>query len=199
MTWKPRKEGDEGMRITEGFVGGLVCLVGLAGCVGSTGVQVSPRYMSSYTTDDVRYAAKEGVRAEIVGNPFAAEAQDQLEAVITESIAHDHFGPTLPVYTEPPEDFISPYRVVMVFNPTTRSYPLCEDTPEAGPNDGTVRVAAAFCASDRSLTEVKGSASDVQGPDDPRFRELISTMTLELFPPFDERDDNEPDADFDLN
>lgn len=191
--WKPRTKGNEGMRITQGF-GGLVCLVGLAGCIGSPGVWVSPRYMSSYTTDDVRYAAKEGVRAQIVGNPFAAEAQDQLEAVITESIANDHFGPTLPVYTEPPEDFISPYRVVMVFNPTTGSYPLCENTPEAGPNDGTVRVAAAFCASDRSLTEVKGSASDVRGPDDPRFRELISTMTLELLPPFDERDqdDNDP-------
>lgn len=186
------------METTRRIAVGLVCLVGLAGC-GTAGVQVNPRYMGSYTTDDVRYAAKEGVRAEIVGSPFAAEAQDQLEAVITESIARDHFGPTLPVYTEPPEDFISPYRVVMVFNPTSRSYPLCENTPEAGPADGAVYVAAAFCASDRSLTEVKGSAVDVQGPNDARFRRLISTMTVELFPPFDKRDQDDNDADFDLN
>lgn len=186
------------MRTTSGFVAGLACLVGLAGCVGA-GVQVSPRYMSSYTTDDVRYAAKEGIHAEIVGSPFAAEAQDRLEAVITESIARSHFGPTLPVYIEPPEDFISPYRVIMVFNPTTRSYPLCENTPEAGPSDGVVRVAAAFCDSDRSLTEVKGSAADVQDPGDARFRQLIGTMTSELFPPFDERDDNDRGSDFDVN
>lgn len=187
------------MSTTRSLAAGLICLVGLAGCLGTTGVQVNPRYMGSYTTDDVRYAAKEGVLAEIVGSPFAAEAQDRLEAVITESIARSHFGPTLPVFTEPPEDFVSPYRVVMVFNPTTRSYPLCANTPEAGPGGGTVRVAAAFCASDRSLTEVKGTAVDVQGPDDARFRRLIGTMTTELFPPFDERDDNDRDPDFELD
>jgi len=181
-----------------GLIAGVLCLVGLAGCAGSTDVRVSPRYMGPYTTSDVRYAAKEGVRAEIVGNPFAPDARDELEAVITESIARDHFGPRLPVYTEPPEDFISPYRVVMVFNPIARSYPMCAEMPESGPGDGTVHVVAAFCASDQVLTELKGRASGVQSPDDPRFRELISTMTTELLPPFDERHDDN-DNDFELD
>lgn len=166
----------------------LAGMITLAGCADGGSVVLSPRRMAAYDVGSLSYVADRGLLAEIVGNPFKTDKQG-LDAVVSEVLSSHHFGPVFPVVTEPSPDFRSPYRVVMVFNPAPAAgrATLCERVPESLPPGDVVRVAAAFCASDKLLTSLKGSISGASGPDDPRFRRLIGLVSLELFPPFDDR------------
>ena len=106
-----------------------------------------------------------------------------------------HFGPKVPFVTQAPQDYKSPYRVVILFDPeeTLNSDKLCKETPQPGPADPSlIRIAAAFCAQDIHETSVWGRVGRTADPNDPKFKALIRTMTTQLFP---NQDPNERDND----
>ena len=148
-----------------------------------------------WNPDKLGYAAGQGaVLTEIRGNPFDAPKSD-VDAVITETMYKSHFGPPVPFVTQAPQDYKSPYRVVILFDPdeTLNSDKLCKETPQPGPSDpGLIRIAAAFCAQDIHETSVWGSVGRTADPNDPQFKALIRSMTTQLFPNEDpnRRDDD---------
>lgn len=166
-------------------IGGAVAL---AGCASSEGVVLSPRQLAAYDLADLPYVADRGLLAEIRGNPFGQD-DAALAAEVKDALARRHFGPVFPVHTERPQGFVSPYRVVMVFDPAPYAgrASLCERAPASQPNGERVRVRAAFCASDQLLSYVSGSVVGAAGPEDPRFRHLLTLIATELFPPYDNR------------
>jgi len=165
----------------------LVVLAGAASACTSTDVVLSPTsYYGAYTPSVLSYSATSGgILVEVVGNPFDAPKAD-LERSITGAMAGSHFGPQVDFVTTPPEDFRSPYRIVMVFD-STQGYTqakLCAQTETIQPEAGeTVKAHAALCAAEQPLTGVNGRVSDVTGPDDPKFGRFIAQMTTNLLPP----------------
>ncbi|MCG8596217.1 MAG: hypothetical protein MI785_17895 [Kiloniellales bacterium] len=131
------------------------------------------------------YAAGQGaLLTDIRGNPFNAP-KTAVDATITDTMYKSHFGPPVPFVTQAPEDYKSPYRVVMLFDPkeTMSAHELCKGEPEAGePDGGVIKVAAAFCAQDIHETSVWGTVGRTSSPDDPEFKALIRKMTNQLFP-----------------
>lgn len=163
-------------------------LVGLTGCTAGD-VQVNPRYMGSYTLTDRNYAAAHGLATELIGNPFDAP-ESELRRAVTETIRTSHLGQPFRMLDDDDADRRSPYKVVLAFDQRP-GYGLCrtapsDATPAATDGTGDIRVYAAFCARDRILTSTRGRVTGATGPDDPRFRRLISQVGFELFPPFDE-------------
>jgi hypothetical protein len=196
----------------------LVMLAGAAACAPRLVVLSPTNFYIAYTPTVVNSAAGSGgILVEVIGNPFDAPQAD-LERTITSAMTGSHFGPPVDFVTTPPEDFRSPYRIVMVFD-AAQAYgeaKLCREgrsiVPSAGDQDGAaeqgtgdqgtgdqgaadqsgqvVKVYAALCAGQGPLTGVNGRVGEVTGLDDPKFRQLISQLTTNLLPPFnpDRRD-----------
>ncbi len=167
---------------------GAVLAGSLAACAGNP--QIAYTYVSDvYTPGFLSYAAKRGgMLTEVVGNPFQAD-KARLDSQVTDSFEASHFGPELPFFTEPPEDFRSSYKVVVLFNaaPYANAARLCSD-PErpqrtAEQYGTTVYVLAAFCSSETRVTSAGGSLAGAKGPDDPAFRRFMGQLSLQLFPP----------------
>lgn len=168
---------------------GAVLFAGLlAACAGGP-VVYSTSITGSYDPRILEYVAgKGGMPVEVVGNPFAAPPAE-LEAVVAETMARSHFGPRFPFLTEVPDDFASPYRVVVAIDPApgTTVYRLCAGSAQSqGPTPGApTRVAAAFCARDLIITSANGSIAGATGPRDAGFVGLIGQLSMALFPPVD--------------
>ena len=167
---------------------GAVLAGGLAACAGNP--QIAYTYVSdAYTPSFLSYAAKRGgMLTEVAGNPFQTD-KASLDRQVTDSFETSHFGPELPFFTEPPEDFRSSYKVVVLFNaaPYANAARLCSD-PErpqrtAEQYGATVYVLAAFCSSETRITSAGGSLTGAKGPDDPAFRRFMGQLSLQLFPP----------------
>ena len=129
-------------------------------------------------------AAYGGIHTVVFGNPFNVE-KEQLDALITETMFRAHPGPVVRFLTERPEGSRSPYRVVMLFNPTGNAQiqKLCENPNQPTEGRGaSVRLAAAFCANDIRESSGIGSVPAVDGPDDPAFKQLVRAVTRQLFP-----------------
>ena len=158
----------------------------LGACAGTA--TVLPRSVSSgYTPDILNYSAgKGGMLTEVVGNPFAAP-KEELDAVVVETAQVSHFGQKIPFFTQAPDDYTSPYRVVYLMNPgpNTSSYTLCAGEGKSvrrQPSDPD-RVYAALCAREVVITAVNGSVAGPVGPRDPAFVQLVAQLTQALFPP----------------
>ncbi len=172
----------------------LVILAAAGTACSNSDVVLSPTsFYVAYTPTVLSNAATTGgVLVEVIGNPFDAPKAD-LERAVTSAMTGSHFGPHVDFVTTPPEGFRSPYRIVMVFD-ATQGYTqnkLCSQTESIEPDVGeSVRVYTALCAAGNPLTGLSGRVSDVTGPDDPKFRHLISQITTNLLPPFnpDRRD-----------
>ncbi len=154
----------------------------VAGCAAPTTYKWN---WAQWNPDKLGYAAGQGAMlTDIRGNPFNAP-KTAVDATITDTMYKSHFGPPVPFVTQAPEDYKSPYRVVMLFDPkeTMSSHELCTGEPEAGdPDGGVIKVAAALCAQDIHETSVWGTVARTSSPDDPEFKALIRQMTTQLFP-----------------
>lgn len=174
------------MRGAAHLAGPLSVLALVAGCAG--GPVVQPANLSSgYSPDILNYsAAKGGMLTEVVGNPFAGP-KGELDAAVVETAQKSHFGQKIPFFTQAPEDYTSPYRVVFAMNPVsgTSAYTLCDGKAETRPRlpSESDRVAAALCAREVVISSVNGSVAGPLGPRDPAFTHLIAQMTQALFPP----------------
>ena len=176
------------------LIGGLLTLA--PACAMSDVVIAPTFYYPGYTPTVLSYAAtKGGMLTEVRGNPFEQATQEQLESEIARVMASSHFGPILPFITTAPDDFASPYRVVVVFDPaqTVSSYKVCDGRQDSAADrpEGVVRVHAVLCANEKPLTAVSGQARNVETPGDAKFRQLIGQMSILLFPPKSDRGDRQ--------
>lgn len=171
------------MRMSHRFVASVALISGLAACAGD--VRTHNEYFGSWDPATVDYMAGEGaVLTEVKGNPFNAP-KTEVEQAVTSAMYKAHFGSPVPFVTEVPADHRSPYRVVILFNPDRSVNParLCREDVAAGSGTpGEVRLLAAVCARDYRETSVAGRASNVSGPQDPKFRQLVRAMTSRLLP-----------------
>jgi hypothetical protein len=101
--------------------------------------------------------------------------------------------------SNPTVNYNSDYKVVMLFNGPTSAQPddLCRRpdqfaavTPIAS---AETHVLAAFCRFDSPLTEVSGRAAGVTAVTDARFASLIRQTVGDLFPPTDDRPQEDSD------
>ncbi len=164
----------------------------VAGCADAVIVRTTA--VSDYRPSMLNYAASQGaMKTEVIGNPFDGPKED-LDRAVTGGLMRSHFGPNLAFATTVSPDNRSPYRTVLVFNPTLdhTSGNICGAPGRATQARGDrIRVLAAFCSADRAVTYTRGSVAGATGPTDARFRALIRQLGLELFPPRDPNRDND--------
>ncbi len=163
----------------------LVALSVLAGCAAG-GVRVThPELRSQYSRSEMLYAF-DGRDAEVVvnGSPFpgAASAARATTGVMNQVPV----GPRTNFTTEAGDTARRPYRIVLAYAPavTVTGDGLCArpdlpTRPRAG--DGT-SLQGALCHGPNLLSGAYATAGAVDGPDDPRFAELVARLTLALFP-----------------
>jgi len=161
----------------------LLGLLALAACAGQP--TVSETKDTQYDTSVLRYAAsKGGIPVEARGRAFdrdAARLAPRIATGLERATSRYNVG----FLTDRPADFASPYRVVMLFNPSsgTNTAGLCEDGGKGGTAKGhTLNVAAAFCANGKALTHVTGRVAEPRSPDSPAFATLMSQIGQGLFP-----------------
>jgi hypothetical protein len=169
-------------------VAALMLLV--AGCTTGPGVIHHTRISTSYSIQDLSYVAGRGdgqLWTEIVGNPFGSP-QPAFEAAVISYMQGSHFGPRVDFTTTPSDEAATAYRVRMIFNGPAASNGsvVCGGSPGAlapSPENGTVRLLAAFCRGSRPLTFLSAAMENASGVEDPAFRSFIRRVTSRLFPP----------------
>lgn len=163
----------------------LGAALALAGCAGVSTV-THFYYNSAYTPAHVALAAANNpAQAVIRGNPFANDVNNQ--GVIA-AMQGRNWGPKIFFSPTPRPDDIYGYKMVMAFNGIgPNSYALCNAPPAPPQPSGNDRIdaAIAFCVGDVLLTDASGHVSGATGPDDPKFKRLISDLMLTVTPPDD--------------
>lgn len=169
-------------------------LLALAACGGPV---TSPAYVDgAYQPNILNYvASRGGMPVTLVGAPFAGDPERVAE-VVTATMETSHFGQRFPFFVEKPENFSSPYHMVVIFDAALGVGPasICgnPDQPHAV-DEGRLKVMMALCNGDRRLTSTYGSIAQPDGPESAGFRRLIAQATTETLPPFDTRDPNRND------
>ena len=142
-------------------------------------------YLGNYDPSMLAYAAGEGaLYTEIRGNPFNAPKR-QVDQMITDTMYGSHFGPLVPFVLEKPEDYRSPYRVLIVFDPDPLrdAANFCREDVQPGPTElGRIRFVAVLCANEDRETSVALRGSGITSPDDARFRQMVRQMTALILP-----------------
>lgn len=165
----------------------------LAGCAGEPDVYgvVQDR---TYTPSEFRFAAEhKDFPTAIAGDAFGAPRRvvwdTILSAMQTENWWNGQIFNPRSHFTDTPATKDSPYLVTVLLNPPDKvspstycqvqDHPLAKSAPS---KSGTVSVRMAFCKSGVLLSTSRGWVENVTSPDDPRFRKMITRMTMELFP-----------------
>ncbi|HVI50433.1 MAG TPA: hypothetical protein VM661_04415 [Candidatus Sulfotelmatobacter sp.] len=167
---------------------GLLLLGGCSGPLtyspGSRSVQISALYGYG--------AADRDLKLEVQGNAFAGQMSGtdfahKVEAALQSPIMR----PATHLTLAPNDTAKSNYRVVFLFNPANvmGGQNLCDGRADQQPAPaGEVRAVAAFCVAGRAVTEITGR-TQVVGPNDERFLQLMAIMKNELF-----REDERPNS-----
>lgn len=169
-------------------------LLGVAGCTGVV-VQDYPGPRGNYFERDFDYAAGNGaIETVIVGNPFGGPKEAFDDRVRT-LMRHQNRG--VPAeFVEGQTARTSPlYEVVVAFNlsPAIPNYTMCRN-PAGLPSrhqSGRLDIAIAFCEGDEVKSYTTGYAQNVQGPNDPKFVELVRYATLYMVPDHDDKLDDD--------
>jgi hypothetical protein len=167
----------------------------LAACATEGWTVVQPTdTVGTYNLGILNYtASRGGMLTRVVGNPFDGP-KDEFDRAVVGIAANSHFGQHQPFFTEPPEGYSSPYKVVFLFNPARNAstLALCRDPnqPRGEQKPGQLRLTAVFCLGEKRLTSTTGYVSGAKNPKDRAFRDLVSQVSLALFPALkpDERD-----------
>ena len=163
---------------------GAIALAGfIASCSGAPTVYNARIYHDAWPTFFSGSGQSEYL-AVVWGNPFATE-QAHTDAVVLNSVdrAYNRAGTSFSTNPETVDPLV-PY-VSVLFNPGSISSNLpCSDLANLKPGvvpGGEVRVHAALCRAGSALTGARGYVTDVMGPDDPRFHQLMHQVAVELF------------------
>lgn len=175
-------------------VGLLALAVAVAGCTDRGGVRTVRGDISAYSPTYLQYAASRGaLPAFIRGEAFPGMPRQALETRVLDEMKDRPLGVgPLSFNAMPPGAAKPPLFVSLVFNPEPSfdSRAACEPARAdraGGPArpDGSTRVVAAFCSSEKLLSGTVGEAGGLSGAADPRFGQLIRVVMSDLFPPYD--------------
>jgi len=166
----------------------------IAGCIflGACGADVySVTQERAYSPAEFRHAASREIATVVHGNPFQQPDTDVRGAVLDAMQAtrwsHDvalvrpaKFIAVAPG-TVAPDCWIAVY---LVGGQEVRPEALCTPVAATGGrvSAGDLAARMAFCRGTQVLSTSVGSAGGINGPDDRRFGQMISSMTRELFP-----------------
>jgi hypothetical protein len=154
----------------------------LAAC-GSNRVYNSD-YSTAYSITELSSAAARGpVPVVVSGNPFNLPPE-RVNTAIAVSMP-TYFAGNLSFAPAPPADPKALNRVVYAFGKSGgRRDEICGLLPSTAqvPMPDGLEVTAAFCRGPTALSSAVGTVPMPLTPEDPAFRELISNLTLTLFP-----------------
>jgi hypothetical protein len=120
---------------------------------------------------------------QVEGRPFgvAPDTETVVLTVLEEAVQ----SRVLRLTSDPGRAADPRFRLVLVFNPPQKGDILafCRSTPRGGPPaaEGRVELRAGFCRGDDLLAGLDGWAEDAEGPDDPRFAQLLRQVGREAF------------------
>lgn len=169
-------------------------LLGVAGCTGVV-VQDYPGPRGSYFERDFDYAAGNGaIETVVVGNPFGG-SKAAFDERVRNLMKHQNRGVPAEFVAGQTERTDPLYEVVVAFNlaPAIPNYAMCRN-PAGLPSvsrTGRLDIAIAFCEGDYVKSYTTGYAQNVQGPNDPRFAELVRSATHYMVPDHDDKQDND--------
>jgi len=163
----------------------LVALSALTACAPG-GVRVThPELRSQYSRTEMLYAFH-GRDAEVVVNGSPFPGATSAGAATTAVMNRVPVGPRTNFTTAPGESVRRPYRVVLAYAPAVAvtgeglcARPDLPTRPRTG--EGTA-LQGALCHGPNLLSGAYATAGPVDGPDDPRFQELVARLTFALFP-----------------
>jgi hypothetical protein len=170
---------------------GLAVLAGCSEGVTRTGAM---EYASLYDPYLVRYATRSGeIMAVVRGNPFGPGPVD------ADAIADAFYLPgwvgAAHVTTHPRSDTPTNYKIVLLFGPHARG-PGGDDTcaaPETQPVEnasGPISLQATFCVGPRWVSTLVAAGPAAASANDPAFRALLSQVSYDLFPPYNQKRGN---------
>ncbi len=138
-------------------------------------------------------AAGRDFQTVIYGNPTTAP-KDAFDAAVVAAMQGRNWGPTTNFTTTPTVGPREGYRVVMAFGGDryVSGNAICGDLdPAAFSATNGVDLHAAFCFRDRLFSEVRVDTGAFSTPDDPRLKDAVAQVVLNLFPlrdPYRDRD-----------
>lgn len=182
------------------YVAILILLLSASGCAGEPDVYAVIQDRT-YTPSEFRFASQhKDFPTVIAGNPFPQTTRQVHDNVLLAMQPvnwwfSEAFTPRTR-FTDTPSDGPSPYRVNVLLNPKNDTDPTryCTKLSAAdaiGVNSGKVSARMAFCRDGTLLSTSRGVVEKVEDSTDPRFRRMITRMTMALFP---QRRDNDLDC-----
>ena len=189
----PRLHGAMTKKIAALMVLAVTLVVGACAQI-DTSVRTVKGDWSGYSQSYLQQAAKLGSMASIVaGRAFAGGSADAFRASVLNEVNGRPLGVGPLSFKAMPQGAATPALFVsFVFNPEPSfdSNAACDPAKanQAGGAplaDGSVRLVAAFCSSQRHLSGTVGMADGLASTDDPRFAALIRLVMIDLFPPHD--------------
>lgn len=179
------------MKGVAAMIGALALALVAGACASPGGVRTVKGDWYGYSPHYLQYAASRGSLPTIVaGSAVPNVAKPDFDRRVLDEMSGRPLG-VGPLKFElmgsggaKPPLFVS-----LVFNPELSygGYEAC-DPALAGAagrpaqRDGSTRVVAAFCSSQRLLTSTVGEADGLTGADDPRLVQLIRLVMVDLFP-----------------
>jgi len=161
----------------------------LAACASQRGIVISRDHIAAiYGPTILNSAGKyDGVKLEVVGNPFAAP-EAAVHAATAEAIRTTGFASRLPLTTGD-ADPRSPFFLVALFSPAIdiNFDDVCYGSRKQAPTPPeTTELMLTYCFGESALTSLRARRGGIAGPEDPRFDSFVRNATAALFPPRDE-------------
>ncbi|MDX1710220.1 MAG: hypothetical protein R3316_03685 [Rhodovibrionaceae bacterium] len=167
----------------------MTALLGACASGFEGGTFVRQPFFSSYDNSMLRYTAgRGGMLVQTIGNPFEAPPRE-VSRIVAGHMEGAQFGPRMPFFSTPPEGFGSIYRMRVSLNTTMTAQAICrrestaqKTAPSRQRGAQRVDVVMAFCSGEKRISSVRGYATGVNGPRDPKFRSLLRIMTKVILP-----------------
>ncbi len=182
------------MKAAVAIIAMLAFALVVGACTSSDGVRTVRGDWSSYSSQYLRYApAKGSLPTMVKGSAIKGLSDEAFTARVLGEMKDRPLGVGPLSFGAMPGGAAKPSLfVALVFNPAAgfdsgaACDPALADQAGGQPQpDGSARVVAAFCSSQRLLSGTVGEASGLAGADDPRLGELIRLVMIDLFPPRD--------------
>lgn len=170
---------------------GVALVLTLTGCGGPVISRIDAPVPNRFEAYFSGMAAGQDLFVTVRGTPFGGSERDFASKVAGMIVTPAWLPKPERIVTLAESDPPPPFRVVLLFGTpyTVSGREACRHERTAPvvytalPPGSTITVQGAVCLEDSFITEAEGWVSNVSGPDDPRFRALISQLSDSLMPP----------------